>query len=77
MQYQEASMQYESQLSHQSSTISGLESQVKGLHSDKDAVLSDLAAVRELCVKLDSTKDTLQRKLAQKNIEADQVRTVF
>ena len=66
-------MQYESQLSHQNSTLHSLENQLKGLQNDKEAVLSDLAAVRELCVKLDSTKDTLQRKLAQKNIESDQV----
>ena len=63
-------------ISQKNSQISQLEDKVRSINSDKEAVLGDLAAVREICVKLDSAKDTLQRNLAKKNLENDQVQGV-
>ena len=53
--------------------ISQLEDKLRLSIVDKEAVLGDLAAVREICVKLDSAKDNLSRTLAKKNLENDQV----
>ena len=72
-QSRELTEQQESMLSQKNSQISHLEDKLRASNADKEAVLCDLAAVREICVKLDSAKDNLSRMLAKKNLENDQV----
>ncbi len=67
------SEQQEAIISQKNGQISQLEDRIRACNADKEAVLSDLAAVREICVKLDSAKDALSRTLAKKNLEIDQV----
>ncbi|CAD5116285.1 DgyrCDS5192 [Dimorphilus gyrociliatus] len=55
---------YEAQVSHLSKSVGHLEECVRQAENDKRAMSSDLAAVRELCAKLELSKDQLQRQLA-------------
>jgi len=72
-QTRDLSEQQQAMLAQKNSQIGALEDKLRLTNGDKEAVLSDLAAVREICVKLDSAKDTLSRTLAKKNLENDQL----
>ena len=61
------------QVSSLSRSLSNMETSVRQLQDEKEALVQDLGAVRELCVKLDTTKETLSRQLTSKNIEFEQV----
>ncbi|XP_041463887.1 testis-specific gene 10 protein-like isoform X2 [Lytechinus variegatus] len=63
---------YEMQISNLTRSLSNMEGNVRDLQDEKDSVVQDLAAVRELCVKLDSTKESLSRQLTTKNIDFEQ-----
>eukprot|EP00057_Strongylocentrotus_purpuratus_P011253 XP_011665727.1 PREDICTED: testis-specific gene 10 protein isoform X5 [Strongylocentrotus purpuratus] len=63
---------YEMQISNLTRSLSNMEGNVRQLQDEKDSVVQDLAAVRELCVKLDSTKESLSRQLTTKNIDYEQ-----
>lgn len=63
-------------ITQKNSQISQLEDKLRCCNADKEAVLCDLAAVREICVKLDSAKDSLSRSLAKKNLENDQLENI-
>ncbi|XP_071511617.1 centrosomal protein of 135 kDa-like [Diadema antillarum] len=63
---------YEMQVSNLTRSLSNMEGNLRQLQDEKDSVVQDLAAVRELCVKLDSTKESLSRQLTARNIEFEQ-----
>uniref|UniRef100_A0A8C2TEG0 Centrosomal protein 135 n=1 Tax=Coturnix japonica TaxID=93934 RepID=A0A8C2TEG0_COTJA len=64
---------YESQISSITKNMSKLEEDIKREHQDKSSVLADLASVRELCVKLEASKDLLSRQLASKSVDYERV----
>jgi hypothetical protein len=39
----------------------------------QEGLLTDLSAVRELCVKLDQMRDSLSRQVASKSMDKDEV----
>lgn len=55
---------YEAQVSHLSKSVGHLEECVRQAENEKRTMSSDLAAVRELCAKLEMSKDQLQRQFA-------------
>ncbi|XP_068134682.1 centrosomal protein of 135 kDa isoform X2 [Hyperolius riggenbachi] len=64
---------YEAQISSMAKTMSKLEEQLRLQQDEKALILSDLASVRELCVKLDSSKEQFSRQLTTRNIEYERV----
>ncbi|XP_040527409.1 centrosomal protein of 135 kDa isoform X6 [Gallus gallus] len=64
---------YESQISSITKNMSKLEEDIKREHQDKSSVLADLTSVRELCVKLEASKDLLSRQLASKSMDYEKV----
>ena len=40
----------------------------------QENMMQDLTAVRELCMKLDQTRESLSRQLAAKSVDQEQVR---
>ncbi|XP_039555031.1 centrosomal protein of 135 kDa isoform X1 [Passer montanus] len=64
---------YESQLSSITKNMSRLEEDLKRENQDKASVLADLASVRELCVKLEASKELLARQLTSKSMDYERV----
>ncbi|XDV42119.1 hypothetical protein PO909_010851 [Leuciscus waleckii] len=64
---------YEAQVSSLARAMSRLEEEVQAVRAEKDSVLADLASVRELCVKLDSSKELTIRQLTAKSMELERV----
>lgn len=54
--------------------MSRIEEELKKAQEEKTALLSDLASVRELCVKLDSGKEFTARQLTSKSMDLERVR---
>lgn len=54
--------------------MSRLEQDLHKAQEEKSALLSDLASVRELCVKLDSGKEITARQLTSKSMDLERVR---
>ena len=65
---------YEAQVSSVARGMSRLEEELQATRGEKANVLGDLAAVRELCVKLDSGKELTARHLTGKSMELERVR---
>lgn len=65
---------YEAQVSSLVRGMSRLEEELNKAQEEKAALLSDLASVRELCVKLDSGKDLVTRQLTSKSMDLERVR---
>uniref|UniRef100_A0A668AR86 Centrosomal protein 135 n=1 Tax=Myripristis murdjan TaxID=586833 RepID=A0A668AR86_9TELE len=72
-QHMQALQAYEAQVSSLARGMSRLEEELHIAQGDKAAALSDLASVRELCVKLDSGKDITGRQLTAKSMELERV----
>lgn len=68
---------YEAQLSSLVRGTSRLEEELQKAQEEKATLLSDLASVRELCVKLDSGKDLAARQLTSKSMDLERVKTVL
>ena len=66
---------YKAQVSSLARGMSRLEEELKGAQGEKAALLSDLASVRELCVKLDSGKELTARHLTSKSMELERVKS--
>ncbi|KAJ7410493.1 Testis-specific protein 10 protein [Willisornis vidua] len=64
---------YESQISSITKNMSKLEEDLKRENHDKTSVLADLTSVRELCVKLESSKELLSRQLTSKSMDYERV----
>lgn len=54
--------------------MSRLEEELHNAQEEKAALLSDLASVRELCVKLDSGKELTARQLTSRSMDLERVR---
>ena len=50
-----------------------MEESVRQLQDDKGSLVQDLSAVRDLCVKLENTKEVMSRQLTTRNIDTEQV----
>ncbi|XP_068870164.1 centrosomal protein of 135 kDa isoform X2 [Aphelocoma coerulescens] len=64
---------YESQMSSITKNVSRLEEDLKRENQDKATVLADLTSVRELCVKLEASKELLARQLTSKSMDCERV----
>ncbi|NWW78916.1 CP135 protein, partial [Climacteris rufus] len=64
---------YESQISSITKNVSRLEEDLKRENQDKAAVLADLTSVKELCVKLEASKELVSRQLTSKSMDYERV----
>ncbi|NXB82603.1 CP135 protein, partial [Donacobius atricapilla] len=64
---------YESQISSITKNMSRLEEDLKRENQDKASVLADLTSVRELCVKLEASKELVARQLMSKSMDYERV----
>lgn len=53
--------------------MSRLEEDLKRENQDKASVLADLTSVRELCVKLEASKELVARQLTSKSMDYERV----
>ncbi|XP_045899417.1 centrosomal protein of 135 kDa isoform X1 [Micropterus dolomieu] len=72
-QHTQALQAYEAQVSSLVRGMSRLEEELHKTQEEKAALLSDLASVRELCVKLDSGKELAARQLTSKSMDLERV----
>ncbi|XP_073501551.1 centrosomal protein of 135 kDa isoform X2 [Phyllobates terribilis] len=72
-EHMNAHQAYETQISSMAKALSKYEEQLRHELDEKALVLSDLASVRELCVKLDSSKEQFSRQLTARNMEYERV----
>ena len=63
----------EVQMSNANRSTAGLEELVRNVEQDKHQLLLDLAAARDLCSRLESAKDGLQRQLVTKALDQEKV----
>lgn len=68
---------YEAQVSSLVRGTSRLEEELQKAQEEKATLLSDLASVRELCVKLDSGKEVTARQLTSKSMDLERVSTLL
>lgn len=73
-QHTQALQAYEAQVSSLVRGMSRLEEELLSAQEEKAALLSDLASVRELCVKLDSGKELTARQLTSRSMDLERVR---
>uniref|UniRef100_A0A8C2ZU89 Centrosomal protein 135 n=1 Tax=Cyclopterus lumpus TaxID=8103 RepID=A0A8C2ZU89_CYCLU len=76
-QHTQALQAYEAQVSSLLRGMSRLEEEAHKTQGEKAALLSDLASVRELCVKLDSGKELAVRQLTSRSMDLERVRSLF
>lgn len=67
---------YEAQVSSLARGMSRLEEELQVARGERATLVADLAAVRELCVKLDSSKELTTRQLTAKSMELERVRLI-
>ncbi|XP_010729323.3 centrosomal protein of 135 kDa isoform X1 [Larimichthys crocea] len=72
-QHGEALQAYEAQVSSMVRGMSRLEEELLKAKEEKAALLSDLASVRELCVKLDSGKELTARQLTSRSMDLERL----
>uniref|UniRef100_A0A4W6CK48 Centrosomal protein 135 n=1 Tax=Lates calcarifer TaxID=8187 RepID=A0A4W6CK48_LATCA len=72
-QHTQALQAYEAQVSSLVRGMSRLEEELHKAQEEKASLLSDLASVRELCVKLDSGKELTARQLTSKSMDLERV----
>ncbi|XP_014329681.1 centrosomal protein of 135 kDa isoform X1 [Xiphophorus maculatus] len=72
-QHMQALQAYEAQVSSLTRGMSQLEEDLYKAQEEKAALISDLASVRELCVKLDSGKELAARHLTSKSMELERI----
>ncbi|KAM4548689.1 centrosomal protein of 135 kDa isoform 2-T2 [Odontesthes bonariensis] len=72
-QHMQALQAYEAQVSSLVRGMSRLEEELHKAQEEKAVLLSDVASVRELCVKLDSGKELTARQLTAKSMDLERV----
>ncbi|XP_040040694.2 centrosomal protein of 135 kDa isoform X1 [Gasterosteus aculeatus] len=72
-QHTQALQAYEAQVSALVRGMSRLEEELRGAREEKAELLSDLASVRELCVKLDADKELAVRQLTSRSMDLERV----
>ncbi|XP_028301260.1 centrosomal protein of 135 kDa-like [Gouania willdenowi] len=72
-QHTQALQAYEAQVSSLVRGMSRLEENLQQAQEEKASLLSDLASVRELCVKLDSGKELITRQLTSKSMDLERL----
>ena len=66
-------LEYEKQVSQLTMSIAAQEEAVRRGEEEKHSILQDLSAVRDLCTKLEATKDSLQRQLTARTLDQEKV----
>ena len=64
---------YEVQMSNSQRTIANLEELLRNVEEEKHNMMLDLSAARDLCSRLESSKDSLQRQLVSKSLDQEKV----
>ena len=72
-QHLNAQQAYELQVSNLTRSLANLEENLRRAEEEKQNLLVDLTSVRELCAKLESSKDSLQRQLTSSSLDKEQV----
>uniref|UniRef100_A0A3Q2Y5U9 Centrosomal protein 135 n=1 Tax=Hippocampus comes TaxID=109280 RepID=A0A3Q2Y5U9_HIPCM len=72
-QNMQALQAYEGKVSTLARTMARLEEELRKAQEEKASLASDLASVRELCVKLDSAKELTVRQVTSKSMELERV----
>uniref|UniRef100_A0A669EX43 Centrosomal protein 135 n=1 Tax=Oreochromis niloticus TaxID=8128 RepID=A0A669EX43_ORENI len=72
-QHMQAIQAYEAQVSSLVRGMSRLEEELHKAQEEKAALLADLASVRELCVKLDSSKELTARQVTSRSMDLERV----
>lgn len=76
LQHLNAEQAYELQVSNLTRSVGNLEEAMRQTEEDKQNLLEDLSAVRELCAKLEVTKESIQRQLTSTSLDKEQVKMV-
>ncbi|XP_048589122.1 centrosomal protein of 135 kDa-like isoform X2 [Nematostella vectensis] len=76
-QYVSSNEGYEIQVSGLTRSMAQMEEQLRQANEDRESLLQDIAAVRELCMKLDQTRESLSRQLAAKSMDQEQLRELL
>lgn len=76
-QYGASHQAYEIEVSSLTRSLAQMEEQVRLANEDRESMMQDLSAVRELCMKLDQTRESLSRQLAAKSLDHDQMRELL
>jgi len=61
-------------MSNSQRTIASLEELLRNVEEEKHSLTLDLSAARDLCSRLESSKDSLQRQLVSKALDQEKVR---
>ncbi|XP_052276552.1 centrosomal protein of 135 kDa-like isoform X1 [Dreissena polymorpha] len=72
-----AQQAYELQVSNLTRCVANLEDNLRQTDDDKNTLLSDLTAVRELCSRLEGTKESLQRQMTALTIDKEHLQSQF
>ncbi len=65
--------EYERQVSQLTKSIATQEEMMRRGEDEKHSLLQDLSAVRDLCTKLEASKDALQRQVTAKTLDQEKV----
>ncbi len=65
--------EYEAQVAQLTGAVAAQEEASRRLQAEKHGVVQDLSAVRDLCTKLEATKDSLQRQLTARTLDQEKV----
>lgn len=76
-QYSASHEAYEIQVTTLTRSLAQMEEQLRLANEDRENMMQDLTAVRELCMKLDHTRESLSRQLAAKSLDHEQLRDLL
>ena len=72
-QHLETQHAYEVQVSRLTKCVADLEGGLRVAEQEKLGLVQDLSAVRDLCARLEASKDSMQRQLTTKSLEQEKV----